>query len=146
VNIRFYFDEDTMDADLVEALRVRGVDVQTALDAGMLRREDHELLAYASQQGRAVYTFNIGHFCALNGELLRSGGSHAGIVVCQQQRYSVGEQMRRLLTLVTRLSAEEMQNSPRIPIRLGTRPLTSDRARATLLPVAPRSHSLFPPH
>ncbi len=36
MNIRFYFDEDTMDDDLVEALRVRGVDVQTALEAGML--------------------------------------------------------------------------------------------------------------
>ena len=32
MTIRLYFDEDTMDADLVHALRVRDVDVTTALD------------------------------------------------------------------------------------------------------------------
>ena len=103
MSIRLYLDEDTMDDALVGALRVRGVDVQTAREAEMLRREDHELLEYATAQGRVVYTFNIGHFCALHARLLRSGGSHAGIVVCPQQRYSVGEQMRRLLTLLARV-------------------------------------------
>jgi len=30
VKIRFYIDEDAMDADLVGALRSRGVDIETA--------------------------------------------------------------------------------------------------------------------
>lgn len=99
-----------MDDGLIEALRPRLVDVQTAHDAQMRERQDHEHLTYATAQGRVLYTFNTRHFCALHAALLRSGSSHAGIVVCPQQRYSIGEQMRRLLTLVARLSAEEMQN------------------------------------
>jgi hypothetical protein len=34
VQARLYIDEDAMDDDLVQALRLRGVDVQTALEAG----------------------------------------------------------------------------------------------------------------
>ena len=107
---RLYLDEDTMDDDLVESLRVRGVDLQTAREAGMLRREDHELLQYAGEQGRVVYTFNVGHFCALHARFLRSGRDHAGIVVAKQQRFSVGEQMRRLLNLIAARTAEDMKN------------------------------------
>jgi hypothetical protein len=40
----------------------------------------------------------------------RQGKSHAGIVLAQQQRYSIGEQMRRLLTLIAAKSAEEMKD------------------------------------
>jgi hypothetical protein len=108
VKIRLYFDEDAMDDDLVAALRARGVDVETAYEAGMIEREDHEQLAYATEQGRVVYTFNVGHFCALHAELLSSGVSHAGIVVSQQQHFGVGSQMRRLLNLIAAVTDEEM--------------------------------------
>jgi len=40
--IRPYLDEDSMRRSLVRALRVRGVDLITALDAGMIEREDDE--------------------------------------------------------------------------------------------------------
>jgi hypothetical protein len=36
--------------------------------------------------------------------------SHAGIILAQQQQYSVGEQMRRLLKLIAAKTAEEMQD------------------------------------
>jgi hypothetical protein len=42
--------------------------------------------------------------------LMRAGQSHAGIILAAQQRYSVGEQMRRLLRLISSLTAEEMRN------------------------------------
>jgi hypothetical protein len=41
---------------------------------------------------------------------MRAGQSHAGIILAAQQRYSVGEQMRRLLRLISALTAEEMRN------------------------------------
>jgi hypothetical protein len=41
---------------------------------------------------------------------MMSGRGHAGVIIGVQQRYSVGEQMRRLLRLIARLSAEEMRN------------------------------------
>jgi hypothetical protein len=40
MKISLYLDEDTMDADLVRALRIRGVDVTTALEQGMIRFND----------------------------------------------------------------------------------------------------------
>ena len=54
MKIRLYIDEDAMDADLLGALRARGLDLQTALEAGMIEREDREHLAYATAQGRVV--------------------------------------------------------------------------------------------
>jgi hypothetical protein len=42
--------------------------------------------------------------------LMRAGQNHAGIILAAQQRYSVGEQMRRLLRLISSLTAEEMRN------------------------------------
>jgi hypothetical protein len=44
MKIRLYFDEDAMDADLVHALRIRGVDVTSALEEGMIRRSDADHL------------------------------------------------------------------------------------------------------
>jgi hypothetical protein len=110
VKIRFYFDEDSMDGDLAESLRARGVDVETAYEAGMLERGDHEQLSYAAAQGRVMFTFNVKHFSRLHGELLAGGGNHAGIVVCSQQRYTIGEEMRRLLQMVAAKTAEEMRD------------------------------------
>jgi DNA-binding transcriptional MerR regulator len=110
VKIRLYLDEDALDGDLIEALRARGVDLETAYEAGMIEREDHEHLTYAAAQGRVIYTFNIGDFCRLHADVLAAGKGHTGIVVCQQQRYGVGEQMRRLLKLIAAKTAEEMHN------------------------------------
>ncbi len=108
--IRLYFDEDIMDNDLVDALRARGIDVKIVSEAGMAGREDHEQLTYATEDRRVIYSANIGHFCELHTEVLAAARSHAGIVLCQQQRYTIGEQMHRLLRLIAAVTAEEMQN------------------------------------
>jgi len=73
VTIRLYFDEDSMDRDLTKALQARGVDVATALDAGMLEHEDEEQLDYAIAQGRVLYGFNIGDFHRLHTILFGRG-------------------------------------------------------------------------
>ena len=99
-----------MDRDLTKALQARGVDVATALDAGMLEREDEEQLDYAIAQGRVLYSFNIGDFHRLHTTYLAGDKSHAGIILSRQQHYSVGEQMRRLLKLIATKSAEEMRS------------------------------------
>lgn len=111
MKIRFYFDEDAMDADLVHALRIRGVDVTSALEQGMIRRLDIDHLEFATSQGRVLYSFNVGDFQYLHYESLTQGKHHSGIVLGQQQRYALGEQMRRLLNIVARISAEEMKDN-----------------------------------
>jgi hypothetical protein len=110
MTIRLYIDEDAMDKDLVQALRARGVDVITALDAGMIERGDEQHLGFAATEERVLYSFNVGDFYHLHTMFLAQGKSHAGIALAQQQRYSVGEQMRRLLRLIAAKSAEDMRN------------------------------------
>jgi hypothetical protein len=110
MQIRLYLDEDAMDGNLVWTLRVRGVDVETALDAGLINTPDAKHLEYASLNGRTLYSFNVGHYMALHTNYLSAGQNHAGLILSQQQRYSVGEQMRRLVRLVHMRSAESMRN------------------------------------
>jgi len=111
MKIRFYFDEDAMDADLIHALRIRGVDVTSALEQGMIRYPDSDHLEFATSQGRVLYSFNVGDFQRLHYEALTQGKHHAGIVLGQQQKYSLGEQMRRLLNIAARISAEAMKDN-----------------------------------
>ncbi|MBU4224528.1 MAG: DUF5615 family PIN-like protein [Chloroflexi bacterium] len=108
--IRLYIDEDSMDRDLVYALRARGVDVTTAYDEGMSDRDDQEHLDYATGQERVLYSFNRGDFYELHTLYLTQGKAHAGIILARQQAYSVGELMRRLLKLTAAKSAEDMRN------------------------------------
>ncbi len=69
---------------LVEALRERGHDVLTAQDAGLANRAlpDADLLARASQEGRALLTFDRDDFTRLH----RASADHAGIVACRDDR------------------------------------------------------------
>jgi uncharacterized protein with PIN domain len=75
VTLHLYFDEDSMRRSLVRALRARGVDVITALDAEMIEREDAEHLDYATEQGRVLCSFNVGDFCRLHSDYVAQGKS-----------------------------------------------------------------------
>ena len=99
-----------MRRSLDRALRARGIDVITALDAGVIGRTDEQQLEYATTQGRALYGFNVAHFYRLHTAYVTQGKSHAGIVLARQQRYSVAEQTRHLLRLVASKSAADMKN------------------------------------
>jgi len=100
-----------MSRALVRALRARNVDVTTAFEEGMIERADAAHLDYATAQGRVLISYNVGDFYRLHTEYLASSKPHAGIIVSPQQKYSIGEQMRRLLRLVAVRSAEQMRNS-----------------------------------
>jgi len=47
---KLYIDEDSMDRDLVRALRARGVDVVTAQEVGRIGISDEEHLRFAASQ------------------------------------------------------------------------------------------------
>jgi len=106
--IRLYFDEDAMQHALVVALRARRVDVLTASSGGMVNRSDEEHLRHATGDGRVLYSFNIRDYSSLHAQWIASGQAHSGIILAPQQRYSTGEQLRRLLHLLNRRSAAEM--------------------------------------
>lgn len=110
MRICLHLDEDAMDSDLVRALCLRGVDVTTALDAGLTNSDDEAQLEYATKHGRTLYSFNVSDFMVLHTSWLAAGKQHRGIILGQQQRYSVGEQLRRLVRLIQMRSAESMRD------------------------------------
>lgn len=108
--IRLYFDEDAMQHGLVTALRARRVDVLTALECGMVNKCDEDHLRHAGGVGRVLYSFNIKDYSSIHQQWIASEQAHSGMILAPQQRYSVGEQLRRLLQLLNRKSAVEMQS------------------------------------
>ena len=109
--IKLYLDEDAQRTSLAQSLRQHGVDVLTTSEAEQISKPDSSQLAFAASVGRAIYTYNVGDFMALHSEYLTQEKNHAGIIIGEQGRFGIGEQMRRLLRIVEAKSAEEMQNN-----------------------------------
>ena len=107
--IRLYLDEDTMDSDLLTALRLRNVDVLSTGEAQMLSRSDEEQLKWALENQRVIYSFNIRDFYRIHTSWVEERQDHSGIIL-GFQNYSIGEQMRRILKIIVTKSAEEMKN------------------------------------
>ena len=99
-----------MDSDLILALRSRRIPVTTPLDAGLVGKSDHAQLAFSAEQGLVLYTYNISDFCQLHADWAAAGREHSGIVLVQQQRYSIGEQLRGILRLCASNTAASMTN------------------------------------
>jgi uncharacterized protein with PIN domain len=110
MQIRLYLDEDAMSRSLARELRARGVDVITAISEGMLGQTDATQLEFASAQSRVIYTYNVADYYHLHTEYVTQGKSHAGMILAHQRRYTIGEQIRRILKLMIALSAEDMQS------------------------------------
>ena len=108
--MHLYIDEDAMDTGVVRGLRAHGIEVLPASDAGMICRTDEDHLSFATAQVRATYSFNVRDFPTIHATWLAVGRDHGGIILAQQQRYSIGEQIRRLLRLVNTVPAEVMRN------------------------------------
>jgi predicted nuclease of predicted toxin-antitoxin system len=108
--LRLLIDEDAQHRGLAPALRARGVDVTTVREVGMLGADDDVILSHAAAESRAIYTLNASDFYRLHTQWLQQGREHAGIIIVPRQRYSIGEQIRRLFALINSRSAENMRN------------------------------------
>ena len=104
-----------MDTDLVVALPARGVTVITALDAGLTEKPDEQQLAFATERGCVLYTFNASDFYRLHTQWVNAGREHAGMILAPQQRFSVGEQLRRIPRLRATVSVGCMRNQVEFP-------------------------------
>jgi len=106
--VRLYFDRHIM-ARLAVDLRGRGYDVLTTEEAGKDTAGDEEQLAFATAEGRAIFTFNIRDFAPLHEAWQATGRPHAGIIVSRQlggREY--GLLLPRMLRLLNHFTAEEM--------------------------------------
>ncbi len=102
--IRFHLDEHANPV-IADALRRRGIDVTTTLEAGLLGADDSDHLAFALSQGRVIFT-NDSDFLRLHD----AGAEHAGIAYCHQQSRSVGEIVRFLELIWEVFESSDMRN------------------------------------
>jgi len=110
VALSFYLDEDSMNRALSRALQDRGIEVLNAVDTDQASKSDEEQLEFATARSLVLFSFNVGDFARLHQEWLAKGRSHAGIVVGSQQRYGVGEILRRLLNMSSKRTTSQMQD------------------------------------
>ena len=110
VPIKLYLDEHIW-SRLPQKLAQRGYDAVHACALGHVTWEDSDHLAYATEQGRAVLTFDIADFELLAAEWFFAGREHTGIILSDQ--VSIGELLRRVERLLESVSADEMRNSLR---------------------------------
>lgn len=104
-DLRFFTDEDVY-GDLAKLLRSHGFDAVSTPEADRLSETDPAQLEWCLRQGRAIVTFNVGHFAAMHAEWAVAGKSHTGIILSHQR--PLGDLIRRLLRLARTLTAEEM--------------------------------------
>jgi predicted nuclease of predicted toxin-antitoxin system len=103
--IKLYSNEN-FPMDIVIELRRFGYDVLTSYEAGQANQgiPDEDVLAFATQNGRAVITLNRDDFIALH----RSNISHTGIIICKTDRDYTG-QAQTLHTYLQEIEALENQ-------------------------------------
>lgn len=109
--IRLYLDRH-IKLTLAEDLSVRGFDVLTTQQAGMDTAGDEDQLVFAAKEGRAILTFNIRDFAALQQQWMHAGRSHAGVIVSQQlgsRQY--GLLLQRTLRLLETMTSDELRNN-----------------------------------
>jgi predicted nuclease of predicted toxin-antitoxin system len=99
--IRFHLDE-RVDPSIATALRQRGIDVSTAVEAGLLSAPDNAHLEFALRENRVIVTGDADFL-----RLHRHRNQHAGIVYLPHHR-TVGEMVHYLQLPRDCLSAEEM--------------------------------------
>jgi len=105
--IELYLDED-VSVLLAELLRSRGFKAVTAREAGQLRKDDAEQLAYAVSQGMTLLSHNRTDFEAVARQYYKSGQSHFGIILAV--RRPPHALVKRLLIVLDSLTTDEMQD------------------------------------
>jgi len=106
--ISLYLDED-VSALIAKLLRARGFAAMTTLEAGRIGTSDADQLEFATGRGMALLTHNRVDFEKLAAQYAASGEQqHCGMILAA--RRPVYELARKLLMLVNRVAADEMDN------------------------------------
>jgi hypothetical protein len=114
VKVRLYLDEDVI-PDLAPLLRQQGWNVVSCHEEGALEVPDVEQLTRATNDNRAILSFNYVDFPALAESWSRAPRPHAGIIISYRQyrRGQLGELRRAVLAMLNTLTAEELRDTIR---------------------------------
>ena len=107
--MRFYLDEDQSDVVAVIA-RERGSDVTCSHEEGRDSTPDHEQLAYAAMQGRAIVTRNHRDFHPLTLEFQQQGQPHAGVLFVPPSMEN--QDFRAIAEAIVRYDREHPEGMP----------------------------------
>ena len=110
VFIRLYLDED-VHKRVAYALKLRHFDVISTHELGRWGLSDEEQLSYATNEGRALFTYNTSDYLPIHQDWIRRGREHYGLIVSNQ--LPIGETIKRMLNLLNRLTADEIRNQIR---------------------------------
>ncbi len=77
---RLYLDED-VPVQVAPPLRAAGFDVLTTREAGRLKAEDPDQLAFAAREGRVLITLNLDDFVRFTKQFAAEGLPHAGVLI-----------------------------------------------------------------
>ncbi|MGQ0633984.1 MAG: DUF5615 family PIN-like protein [Planctomycetaceae bacterium] len=94
MTLALYADHQVNSA-IVDGLRRRGIDVLTALEDGFDRRADADILARATELGRAVFTQDV-DFILLVDEWLTVERQFCGVIFAHQLKITIGQAIRDL--------------------------------------------------
>ncbi len=101
---RFHLDENVNGA-VANGLRLRGIDVTTTKDAGLVGATDEAQLAFAHNHNRVFFTHDDDLL-----SLGSDGREHAGIAFCHPRHRTIGEVILGLTHLWRTQTAESMKH------------------------------------
>jgi predicted nuclease of predicted toxin-antitoxin system len=108
--MKLYTDED-VNPIIATHLRRNGYDALSAHDAGRANQRipDDEQLEYATQQGRAIFTFNVADYIELDIQWKAESKVHCGIIVSKRIE-NIGELIRSLKHHIDTVPLEVQNN------------------------------------
>ena len=106
--LRIYTNE-SVDVAVAQGLKRRGIDAWSVRDVGNLGLSDEAQLHYATKESAVIFTHDD-DFLRLPHEWTQQGHEHWGIIYVRQDKFSIGEYIRRLIDYALILEAEDMKN------------------------------------
>lgn len=108
MKLRLLLDED-VHFSLERALTQRGYDVKHIQTLQRKGIADEHQLAYACEQERSIFSFNVRDFVILHNQYVQTEKEHWGIIVSKQR--SLQETLKMVLILLQRVSQQSMKNN-----------------------------------
>jgi len=105
-----YLDEDCINRKLIRALRQQNFGVTTTPEAARLSESDERQLEFATEKGWILVSHNIKDFAELHSVWISQSRSHGGLILIQQDKFSIGEQVRRIQKALAQKEENGMSN------------------------------------
>jgi len=100
------YTDESVPIAIAEGLKRRGIAVTTARDSGNLGLTEEQQLSYAIKQRMTIFTHDDDFLVMA----MHNSINHFGIVYVHQQKYTIGECIRKLKVLVKTTNRSELKN------------------------------------